>query len=67
MMEEIDHNEMKREIVSDTKREDKINTEIEIDMIDIERVRRETASGVGKNITRMCVSTERKNALNVEE
>ena len=67
MMEEIDHNEMKREIVSDTKREDKINTEIEIDMIDIEGERRETASGVGKSITQMCVGTERKNALNVEE
>ena len=60
MMEEIDHNEMKREIISDTKREDKINTEIDID---IERERRETASGVGKNITRMCVGTERKNAF----
>ena len=35
MMEVIDHNKMKREIVSDTKREDKINTEIEIHMIDI--------------------------------
>ena len=68
MKEEIDHNEMKKEIVSDTKREDKINTEIEIDVINIEREREEKLLQVWERTSAECVLVQReKNALNVEE